>query len=205
MTDFVFTLPAASFSPTVTEPVAGQIDHIAAGLSRLYQQFRKPNIIALTATRLERWQMLSDVLNDLLIKRNIFNATDAQEDLIGRIVLQPRIGLDDDTYRRYLFARIAVNNSNGHVEDVIRVARLIVNDDDARIVVTQPGIAAMTVRVADVAITDDTAAVLIDLLSEVPIGGVRITLEWTTVSPEDLFTFDSGPGFDVGFLAGSTA
>lgn len=179
------------------------IDHVAAGLARLYMQFRKPNIIALLRNNLERWNDLEQVCQDLLVKRSIFVAEDSQLDDIGRIVVQPRNGLDDEVYRRYLFARIAVNNSNGLVEDVIKVTRLILNDDAARVVVEQWGIAAMTVRIADVGITDDLAAVLIDLLLEVPLGGARITLEWSTVAPEDVFTFDGGPGFDDGFLAGS--
>lgn len=209
MTDFIFTLPPAALVPTVTEVVDGQIDHVAAGLSRLYQQFRKPGIIALTAIRLERWNMLAGVLDDLMTKRNIFNATAAQEDLIGRIVLQPRNGLDDDLYRRYLFARIAVNNSNGLIEDFIKVAKLILNDSTARIVVTQPGAAGVYIAIRDVVLPDEIVAVLIDLLRETPLGGVRLLLIWSSdhgaATPAMTFRYDVGPGYNDGldtFYAG---
>ncbi len=182
------------------------IKHVQAGIDRLYMQFRKPGIIALTVSRLERWDMLEQVCQDLLIKhRNIFNSVGIYLDEIGVIVGQPRNGLLDDDYRRYLFARIATNNSEGSVEDVIKIAKLIIGSDAARIVVSQPGIATTIVRIADFPTSDALAAILIDMLRQAPESGVKLVLEWSTHDPEDVFTFDTGPGFDVGSLQGSAA
>lgn len=181
------------------------IKHVEAGLDRLYMEFRKPNIIALTTTRLERWDMLEQVCQDLLLRRNIFTSVGFYQDEIGKIVGQPRNGLDNDSYRRYQFARIAVNNSVGTVETLIRIATLILNNSAARVVVTQPGTAATVVRIADVPTTDTLAAILIDLLGKAPLSGAKLVLEWSTQDPANVFTFDDGPGLDDGFLQGSAS
>src|SRR5690349_3946784 len=85
-------------------------------------------LLAILATP---FQSLENTLQDLLTKRSIDTAEGAQLDVIGKLVGQPRNGLDDDTYRRYCRARIATNRSNGTNENLITITDLIVYDDNA--------------------------------------------------------------------------
>ena len=48
--------------------------------------------------------------------------TGVQLDVLGRIVREPRNGLDDATYRRALRTRVLVNRSSGRVEELIAIA-----------------------------------------------------------------------------------
>lgn len=194
----VFDAGTPAPPPIDPESPMAPIDHVEIGLNRLYQEFRKPAIIAILTKWLERYNDLEQVYQDLLRKRNIFNAVDAQEDLLGRVVVQQRNGLDNDTYRRYLFARIAVNNSNGLVEDLIKITALVMNDDNAYIHIDQVGAAAVIVRIENVAVSSVLGGVLIDLLRDAPLSGVRLILQYSQVAPSQTFRYDSGPGYDVG-------
>lgn len=206
MSVFTFTLPSSSsLAVSPAEPVApnAPIDHVAAGLSRLYMQFRKPKIIALLTAYLERWNQLEAVAQDLLRKRNIFNAVGAQQDLVGKIVLQPRNGLDDDTYRRYLFAKVATNNSSARLEDIIKIAKLIINDDTAYIKIERLAIATVFVQIRNFITVNALANVLIDLLRLAPGGGIRLRLEFSSVASGLTFTYGTPPTYGTATYGGS--
>jgi hypothetical protein len=101
-------------------------DHVSAGLARLIGQYQdKPRIAALLSSYLRRVQELEDATNDVLVKRLIDNAADAQLDAIGRIVGEVRDGKSDATFRLFILARIRINLSFGHGDDVIDVLNLV--------------------------------------------------------------------------------
>lgn len=206
MSTFTFILPSTS-TPAISpaEPAApnAPIDHVAAGLSRLYMQFRKPKIIELLTMYLERWNQLEAVCQDLRTMRNIYNAVGAQEDNIGKKVLQARNGLDNDTYRLYLFARIATNNSDGGIEDFIKIAKLIINDDAAYIKIEQQAIATVLVQIRNFITPDALANVLIDLLRQSPVAAVRLRLEFSSVTSGLTFTYGTPPTYGTATYGGS--
>ncbi len=150
-------------------------------------------------------QGIEDAFQQLLTERGINDSIGAQLDQVGALVGQPRNGLADEDYRRYCRAKILTNKSCGELERLIKISRLILDLPAARILVHYEDYATVIVRIADVAISGDLADILIGFLRKAKAGGVRLVLEWSESLPEDTFRFDSGPGFDVGHLAGGTS
>ncbi len=148
-------------------------------------------------------QPIEDALTQLLTQRTLDTAVGAQLDAIGVIVGQARGGLDDDTYRLYLRARIAVHRSNGTFNDLIKVATLLVDDDAAMIVIHNEGTATVRLFVSNVVLTDDIAAVIANFEQSAVSAGVRIVVEWIDSPAAGIFRLDVGPGLDVGHLANS--
>jgi len=86
-------------------------------------------------------------------------------------------GQNDDTYRRFVIARIATNFSNGTRETMIRIAQLILNDANAKVVVNNLGPAAASVRIDDSPVTDTLASILISFLRQATDVGIQINLQ----------------------------
>lgn len=146
---------------------------------------------------------LEKALQDCLTLRDIFNATGIWLDRIGKIVGRDRNGLLDDTYRRYLFAQIAVNRSTGRREELINIARLVLNTPigSGSIRIRTESNASFILEVQDIAVNDTVAGVLHDMLSQAVAAGVRIVFVWSAVPLAQTFRLDAGPGLDQGHLA----
>lgn len=178
------------------------VDHVEEALARLAEQDRRdPNIVALLTALVSPFNTLESAHQQLLTQRSVDTAIGAQLDVLGRIVNEARGGLDDETYRRYIRARIRTNRSQGVVEDLIRIAHLIVDDLNARIVVEQPGVAGVIVRVVDVAVTAVVADAAIVFLRAAVAAGVRLILETSIAAPAATFTLDGGAGLGFGIAA----
>ena len=130
------------------------------------------------------------VCQQLLTLRSIYVAIGVQLDEIGDIVGQDRNGLDDDDYRRYLFARIATNRSAGKRSDLITISKLILNDPSATVYVDNQGTAAVVVRILEMVLGDALAEILLSFLQLAPAAGVRIILE--TATADDAHSFTTG-------------
>lgn len=175
------------------------IDHVTEALTRFQQSLKdQPNLAAFLTATVAPMQDIEAAMQQLLTERTVDTAVGAQLDDLGVIVGQPRDGLLDDTYRRYIRARIMSNRSRGIVEDLIRIARLVVDNDAATMTVSQPGIAAVVLRVDGITVSADTATALISFLRAAKSGGVRIIMESTTGTYANAFRLDTGPGLDVG-------
>lgn len=161
----------------VSTPTA-QVDHVARALERLPEQFKTSDLIALTTILVTACGDIENALFQLLTERGIYTGVGDTLDVIGKTVGQPRAGQDDDLYRVYLSARIATNRSHGRVEDLIRIARLILDDDTARIVVETQAIATVVVRIEDTTITAEIAETLATFLRAAVKAGVRFILEY---------------------------
>lgn len=150
------------------------------------------------------FQKLQAVIDDFRTKRSVRTSTGQQLEIVGVYVKQARGAIaDDDTYRRYIQARAAVDRSSGVPEDLIRVAQLVLGDGTAVIKVASPGIATFTVDVTGTTIDQATADALQDLLSQAVSGGVRVILRYALSPTVGLFRLDAGPGLDQGHLAGA--
>jgi hypothetical protein len=183
MAEFVWNLPAAS--PAVTSSTPGaRPTRIEIALSRLPEQFKgRPNIEALIRAVVASFDEFDVEARRLLVERTLDTAVGAQLDVIGRIVGQPRNGLSDDDFRRFCRARVRANRSKGTVSDILRVTRLVVNDPDARFTLQLTGIAAYILRIEDIVVPDDLAAIVFSFLKAVTSGGVRPMLGYTTGDP----------------------
>lgn len=157
------------------------------------------NITKLVRALVEPAQGVENALQQLLTERLIDTAVGYQLDILGKIAGQTRDGLDDETYRRYIRARIAANNSDGNVEDLIKVADLVIYDDAALYEVNTHRIATVVLRLKDKAISQTLADSLIRFLRDTVSGAVRVILEYSDQAPSTWFKWDTtGKGWDTG-------
>jgi hypothetical protein len=150
------------------------------------------------------FQELQGVYDQMQLLLNIYNATGWVQDLIGKIVGQPRNGLDDDTYRVYQLARVATNRSQGKREQLIRICRLVLNNSAAKVRVLNEGTAGLTIWVDNFIPSTDTADALIQFLRVAVGGGIKIVLETMTASDDLSFTFGLSTFATSGITAGDT-
>lgn len=144
-------------------------------------------------------QDVENALQQLFTERQIDVAVDAQLDVIGKLVGEHRSGLSDDIYRRRIRARIATHKSAGTVNDIVRIADLIVYLDDAVYEVDNQGSATYVLRVTGVAVDADVSLVLLEFLQKATSAGVRVILEHSADDPDDWFKWDTdGQGWDNG-------
>ena len=135
---------------------------------------------------------------------DIDNSEGVNLDLIGRIVGQPRLGVDDVTYRFYLRARILANRSSGGPEDIYKVFRALYGENIGLLFRTsQVGVKAFSLRVKG-PITPTQAQVGVGFLRDSKEAGARGILEWQETSNNDMFTFMVGSTLTVATIIGAT-
>lgn len=136
--------------------------------------------------------------------RFVNNATGETLTMLGKLVGQQREGVDDDElFRRYVRARIAVNNSDGTPEEMYAIAALIVTEAGVVFELDNQGTAGFVMRLQEAEVEWDVAKILIKFLNQAVDGGVRVIVEWLPSSPSTHFRFakldgsppDSGLGF----------
>jgi hypothetical protein len=173
--------------------------------SRLYTQFRD-------ATTWQQWcdevlgpqlQDLEDAGQTLLTLLDIDESEGAQLDNIGRIVGQPRNGIDDETYRLYLSARILANKSTGTVDDIFKVMRALFGQDEARPTYAGGWVKQFVIKVGAI-LTRAEALIATDFLSDSKEAGARGLLEWSEAAPTGTFTMWDGPVLATGIVAGQS-
>lgn len=98
----------------------------------------KPRLEALLRSYLNRLQELEDTTWAVLESRLIDNAVDSQLDVLGKLVGQRRMGLDDDTYRLFIKARALVNRSKGRGPDIIGLCTLLFGEFNTLLVEMYP-------------------------------------------------------------------
>lgn len=192
------------FDAGVTLPVVGVDvpDLVAEALSRLLEQDKnKPNVAALLTAIVSPLQDVVNACWQLQTQRTLDTAIAAQLDGLGSIEDFARQGLDDDTYRRYLRAKVAADKSDGTVEALIGVAVAALSDLSSLVIVTPQPNAEVLVRIADIVLADAVGAIVYALEAVAAKGGVRIIVQWTTYPLANTFRLDVGPGLDSGHLA----
>lgn len=194
--------------------VAITVDHIATGLSRLDLQYRSQNpddpsartpIEVLLAILLKPFNDLEFVLQQLLQLRSIYTAEGVYLDAIGKLLQQPRGTLLDEDYRRYLFARIATNRADGRRRTLIKIAKLIISDPAAKVVVTNRGPAGVLMEIEGVLAGDTLAGILITFLRDAVAAGYRITLVSSPTVQADQFALARATNAPAGLTSGSTS
>lgn len=167
------------------------------GVALLLEQFSKSeNLKALVAILLNQIQDLEGAAWQLLTERNIEYATGAQLDGLGAIVGETRAGREDELYRVAIRVRIAVNRSNGRVEDLINILALLFGDE-LSVWPREHSIAAMTMELRNPALTPNTPGVLIGFLRDAKAAGVGFDLGYTEVTHAETLVFGDYEGSTV--------
>ncbi len=109
-------------------------DYDARMLARRIDQYK-------ARTKFGKWvssyayelQALESAIWEVILERLLSNAVGVQLDMLGRIVGAPRFTSDDDEYRIFVRARIAINSSQGLWSDLYQVGKLVLRaaDEDA--------------------------------------------------------------------------
>lgn len=160
------------------------------------------NIERLVSALAQPFQDLEVAFQQMLQFGQVGTAFGVGLDRLGAIVGQGRNGLFDDAYARAIATRIVTNRSGGGVEDLIAIAKLFLGTSlVGAIVVKNEGTATVRVSIVGGALNDTLAAQLYVFLRAGASAGVRIVLEWIDQAPSATFTFDKGPGLDVGAFA----
>lgn len=106
--------------------VPSRIDHVAMGIAMLPSKLRvRTNWQKLITAMLTRANELEGVFLDIITKKYLANAVGAQLDDIGGIVGRERQGMDDDTYRLWLYAQILLLKKSGSIPDIIAVFKAV--------------------------------------------------------------------------------
>lgn len=160
--------------------------------SLLYRQFRNKVTWNLWVVLLARQaQDVEDAIQSMFSLLDIDGSEGVQLDVIGRIIGQQRLGLDDVTYRLYLRARIVANRSTGTPEDMYDVFRALYGATIG--LIYTPGLVKQfSLRVVG-AITAAQALIGVDFLHDSKEAAARGILEWQQSANVDMFEFASSP------------
>jgi len=169
---------------------------------RIYWQFKgKPKIQAWVDMVARQFSDIEDALQTLLTLPSIDDSAGAQLDLLGRLLGQARGGVDDDTYRTYLFATRFANKSSGTAEDIYRVFAALFASP--MLILSSP-VKSFRLTLWNI-LTPDQAAVGLRFLRKVKEAGARAILEFTTISDDNIMRWDvEGHGWDVSTFGSAT-
>lgn len=175
------------------------VDHTTEGLALLVSQYKgAPRLEGYLSALLDEVQALEAAIQQVKAGYHIDDAVGAQLDVLGRIVGQPRIGQDDESFRTYVLARVAANKSSGRTKDLLNVVRLATsNEPNARHEFWR---SLKTFVVFIEGISRERAQAIADLLGDAA-GATRRVIVSTTPAVDTAFRWDSGPGWDVGLFA----
>jgi hypothetical protein len=176
-------------------------------LSRLYFQFRDDPTWKLWCTDVigPQAQDLEDAAQTLLGALDIDASQGLQLDLIGRLVGQPRGGVDDPTYRIYLRARIRANRSSGGPEDIYAVfAALLQLSAPGSMSIHDGGTASLLLTIVP-PITDTQAQVGAIFLKASKDAGVRALLAWQEQPDAQTFTTAAAASLSAAVSIGASS
>lgn len=144
-------------------------------LARLLGQFADSTALRqLICSLVSPLDELEDAVLDVHYARWLADTTNAEQlDVIGRIIREPRNGLDDATYLRALRTRVLINRSSGKLEDLIEIA-LTFEPDIEPIEFREHGPNSITARPAGDFAADPKA--LTERLQSARAGGVNLQL-----------------------------
>lgn len=166
------------------------VDHVELALAKLPAYLQKQRWQELVTAIAEEIQEADDAIVAVVAQLHLDDATDAMLDRAGAFVGQPRAGLDDDAYRVRINGRIAVMRSLGLLDDLNRVARLVLADSRYAVAVaTAPPAAVRMVVTGSDGVDDATAQALVDATRAAVSAGVRVLVETSETTDADTFAF----------------
>lgn len=157
-------------------------------LARLLGQFSDSTALRqLICSLVSPLDELEDALLDVHYNRWVADTTTGEQlDVLGRIVREPRNGLDDATYLRAIQTRVLINRSSGKLEELIEISTTF-EPTAIPVEFREHGPNSITVR-PDTA-TEADAKALTERLQDARAGGVNLQLIYKTgFSPFGTFT-----------------
>jgi hypothetical protein len=101
-------------------------DLVATFAARVISQYQtKPRFMALHRGLTQLAQDAEDQLWAIVAKLDIDQADGVWLDYLGNFVREPRAGANDADYLKFIKARIVANRSQGRIEDLIAVVKII--------------------------------------------------------------------------------
>ena len=159
------------------DELAPQTGHVAQAIGLLIEQFKKKQRIQeLLRPWLSEVQAAEDAAFGLLTEQWLDTASGRQLDNLGRIIDEPRLGRDDETYRVFLRVRIAVNRSNGTTSDLLNIVRLAVGPGIA-LRIDEQFPAAFVLEIID-PIDENLGSLVAQIVCEASAAGVRCLVHW---------------------------
>jgi hypothetical protein len=173
-------------------------DHQVRALARLISKYREAtNVRGVVSESTAETQAIEDELWEMFIE-TIDSAENAQLDVFGRIVNQPREGRDDPTYRLWIKTRVLMNRSSGTGSQLLAIFTALVSGTTF-IHLEEQFPAALALKMGS---TPSLLPIEANrILQRCKAAGVRALLELQNYPDGETFTLDIGPGLDVGHLA----
>lgn len=173
-------------------------DYASMAQGLLLSQYNEsPRVQALIAACAGGFQAIEDTGFDLLVSTTLSAATGWALDQWGVVVGEPRRGLDDGNYRRFIEARILANLSEGTTDDLIRVFGIIAGPGEVEHWALYPAGFGLSIQRTE-PLSDEMRDRIRAFMEEIRPAGVDMTL---IEAPLDAFQYDAGPGFDEGQFA----
>lgn len=183
--------------------------HEAEALAHLIEVFkRSENLRDMISILVEPLQELEDVFHDILEKRILANATDAQLDGLGELVGEACEGREASVYQEAIRIRILINKCSGTPEEIIAI--LLATFCNEQTITADPPVIYQSMYPAGFIVY------LVNYLAgnwnEFPMRRYQNVLRDITgagigsqiwVHPAGAFRFDLGPGYDVGKYGGA--
>ncbi len=186
--------------------MADKIDYVASWAdrltSRLFTQYRNKTTWTawIQGVLAPQFQDLEDAMQSMLAVFDYQNNSGVLLDLVGAYIGQPRLGVDDPTYKQYISGRIIANHSTGTPEELYRLLRALFGATAAPRYLG--GYAKQfQLAVTGLALTVQQAALAASFIGAAKEAGARGVFVYRTYPTAQTFTFDVGPGYDVGFFA----
>lgn len=170
------------------------LNHEDRAKAKLLMQYReKPRFEAVVSAIAAEVQELEDALHTLNTGRALPTAVGAQLDVLGRIVGQGRLNLSDTQFRRYISARIALNNSSGTIPEVRAIFASLAAIGSA-VEVHERFPAAFVLRLYVEGLGAGHPGVMLDFLHAARPAGVSAVLEFQTHSDAETFDWFENAG-----------
>lgn len=167
-------------------------DHEERAVNRLASQFRKPLIEGMLKALVKPMQGIEDAGKDVQELRWLDTATGVQLDLFGTIVGEPRGGKEDETYRRFLRARILINTSEGLAEQVIKIFNTITLSTKTYYATYRPAEITLMANVDLLTLGVISAQQVLELTRQGVAGGVNL-YHVGSYDADNPFVFDEDP------------
>jgi hypothetical protein len=144
-------------------------DHIEKVGLQLWYYEQSEKLKQFTEAFLEQVNSIENDVEGILSSFELSSATGIFLDRIGLLVGELRQGKSDDSFRDAIYLRIAVNNSNGTVEDIYQILGLLLGSG-TKIILSRTGKAVVSMYVQSPNITDE----LYELLQQILPVGVKV-------------------------------
>lgn len=164
------------------------LTHNADALNRLLEQYKgKTNLKKVIEIYTKQVQDLEDAFYTFFLLKSIQDSEGAQLDLIGKVIGQVRkLGESDETYRINLAVKIGINTSEGELEKVISIFKIITGSEWVKLDDYENGNIGLTGN--NLPIDQNSINLIFSNVERILLAGVRL-LTIVDASVDDSFAF----------------